>query len=113
MIGKRIKQQRKKMGYSISELAKRAGISKSYLSYIERDLQNNPSLQFLSKLAITLDTTIEYLLGEEESKRTQNKQLDDEWQVLITKAIDEGMSKAEFREFREFVRFKNWQQDKQ
>jgi len=111
MIGKRIKQQRNKMGYSISELAKRAGVSKSYLSYIERDLQNNPSLQFLSKIAVTLDTTLEYLLGEENVKRNEVLPLDDEWQVLLTKAIDEGMSKDEFREFREFIRFKNWKQD--
>ena len=108
MIGERIKKEREKKGYSITELAKRAGVSKSYLSYIERDLQNNPSLQFLSKLAETLDTTIEYLLGEEEDK--QNVVLDEEWKKLLLKAINEGMSKDEFREFRDYLRFKNWQE---
>ena len=44
MIGERIKQLRLEKGYSITELAEVSGVSKSYLSYIERNLQTNPSL---------------------------------------------------------------------
>ncbi|MDF1510369.1 helix-turn-helix domain-containing protein [Robertmurraya sp. DFI.2.37] len=104
MVGERIKELRKKKGYSISELAKYAGVSKSYLSYIERNVQKNPSLQFLAKLAKTLDTTIEYLLGQD------SEELDEEWIDLIKKAIDNGVDKAEFQKYLEFVKFKRWEE---
>lgn len=108
MIGERIRQLRRKKRYSITELAKRAGVSKSYLSYIERDVQNNPSLQFLSKIAITLETSIEYLLGDSPNSTEYTEQLDGEWTMLLQKAIDDGMSKEDFREYRDFIHYKNW-----
>lgn len=106
MIGQRIKKLREKKGYSITELAELAEVSKSYLSYIERNVQNNPSLQFLSKLVTPLDTTVEYLLGGR--KKDEEEKLDEEWRVLIQKGIEDGMSKEDFRQFSEFVRFQKW-----
>ncbi|WP_019155876.1 XRE family transcriptional regulator [Robertmurraya massiliosenegalensis] len=105
MVGERIKELRKRKGYSISELAKHAGVSKSYLSYIERDVQKNPSLQFLSKIAKTLDTNIEYLLGQE-----IEEELDEEWIALIKKAIDDGVDKSEFQKYLDFIKFKKWEE---
>ena len=43
MIGKNIAEIRKKRGYTLSELAELANISKSYLSNIERNINKNPS----------------------------------------------------------------------
>lgn len=110
MIGERIKKLRKKKRYSITELAELAGVSKSYLSYIERNLQNNPSLQFLSKLAAPLDTSIEYLLGNEEIRTEPSIEefLDEEWREMIENAINEGMSKEDFQHFRDYIRFLEW-----
>lgn len=105
MIGQRIKKLRQKKGYSITELAELADVSKSYLSYIERNVQNNPSLQFLSKLVVPLDTTVEYLLG---SNKPSDERLDEEWRLLIQKGIEAGMSKDDFRQFSEYVRFQKW-----
>ena len=51
MIGERIKNLREQKGYSITQLAELANISKSYLSQIERNVQKNPSIDFLMKLA--------------------------------------------------------------
>jgi XRE family transcriptional regulator, master regulator for biofilm formation len=110
MIGLRIRCLRQKKGYSISELAKRAGISKSYLSQIERNLQVNPSLQLLSKLARSLDATLDDLIGVEQEDIHNNEQLDQDWAVLVNRAIDKGMSKEEFKELSGFIRFKNSQQ---
>lgn len=107
MVGERIKELREKKGYSISELAKYAGVSKSYLSYIERNVQKNPSLQFLSKIAKTLDTSIEYLLGQD-----MEEALDEEWIALIKKAIDDGVDKSEFQKYLDFVKFKKWEERK-
>jgi len=109
MIGQRIKNLREKKGYSITELANLAAVSKSYLSYIERNLQNNPSLHFLTKVAAPLDTSIEYLLGDS----NEEEKLDEEWRRLIRNGIEEGMSKEDFRDFKDFVRFQKWKQSRE
>ncbi|WP_324777775.1 helix-turn-helix domain-containing protein [Virgibacillus senegalensis] len=109
MIGNRVRNQRKKKGYSITDLARAAKVSKSYLSYIERDIQQNPSLQILSKIASALDTSIDYLLGQQPEEPVKGTpKLDKEWEGLFQKAIDEGMSKDDFRDLLEYVKFKNW-----
>ncbi|MCM3767932.1 helix-turn-helix domain-containing protein [Neobacillus niacini] len=114
MIGKRIKRLRQEKGFSISELAKRADVSISYLSQIEREIQSNPSLQFLIKVSIPLETTIEYLLGNPPANDSQEMKLEDEWKRLIHNAIEAGLEKEDFREYLNFLRFQEWmkKQDK-
>ena len=114
MIGKRIRQLRKSRGYSLSELAEKAGVSKSYLSYLERDLQTNPSLQFLQKISVTLSTDIEYLLNgiHATSIKCNGTVLDEEWKQLLAKAIHEGMTKEDFIQFRDYLQFQKWQNNK-
>ena len=109
MVGKCLRELRQEKGYSISELAELAGVSKSYLSYIERDVQKNPSLQFLRKIAVTLETDVEDLLSNSTSSTSINEfVLDEEWKRLLNKAIEEGMSKNDFMEFRDYLKFKKW-----
>lgn len=112
MIGERIKTLREKKGYSITKLADLAGVSKSYLSYIERNMQNNPSLQVLAKIAYHLDTNIEYLLGEDLSPKVWVEDvLDEEWHSIIRDAVDEGMSKGDFRALKDLVRSHKWREE--
>lgn len=113
MIGKRIKSLRQGKGYSISELAKQAVVSKSYLSQIERGNQTNPSLQFLKKIAIPLETSIEYLLGSSSDNFSQEIQLDDEWKLLIHQAIKEGVDKKDFKEYINFLRYQEWMKEQE
>ncbi|PMC39600.1 transcriptional regulator [Bacillus sp. UMB0899] len=114
MVGERVRELRQEKGYTISELAELAGVSKSYLSYIERDVQKNPSIQFLKKIAIPLDTEVEDLLGATTSYDPLNTNfIDKEWNILLNKAIKEGMSKNDFKEFRDYLRFKKWINSKQ
>ncbi|MCM3217369.1 helix-turn-helix domain-containing protein [Niallia taxi] len=103
MVGTALKRLRLEKGYSINELSDRAGVSKSYLSYIERGIQKNPSLQVLSKLASTLDTHVEELL---ETNPTSTDNLDSEWVNLVEEAIKEGITKDEFSCYLEFIKFK-------
>ncbi|MFD2370796.1 helix-turn-helix domain-containing protein [Brevibacillus sp. GCM10020057] len=103
MIGTRIKHLRKEKGLSLSQLAERAGVAKSYLSSIERDIQSNPSLQFIEKIAQVLDVPINVLI-EKEPLTEQN--LDDEWSQLVLEAMRSGVSKEEFRGFLEFQKWK-------
>ncbi|MGG4490069.1 helix-turn-helix domain-containing protein [Metabacillus idriensis] len=113
MIGERIKSLRQKKGYSLSELAELSGVSKSYLSYIERDIQKNPSMQFLTKVAVSLGTDLEQLLAEDQdSKPKAEKQLDEEWTDLISEAIDQGLTKEDFRTFQDFIKFKHYKEKK-
>jgi len=107
MIGKKIKRIREQKGFSINELSEKAGVSKSYLSYIERGIQKNPSLQVLSKIAKTLDITVDYLLDKEVMNTSSNEVLIDEaWVSLVNDAIQNGITKEDFSYYLDFIKFK-------
>ncbi|MBY0595685.1 helix-turn-helix domain-containing protein [Bacillus bingmayongensis] len=103
MIGERIKRLRLQRGISLTELAEKAGVAKSYISSIERNLQKNPSIQFLEKIANVLQIPVDTLLHDE---TTSENQLDSEWTHLVKEAMNSGVSKEQFREFLEFTKWK-------
>jgi XRE family transcriptional regulator, master regulator for biofilm formation len=105
MIGERIKKHRIKRGISLSELAERAGVAKSYISSIERNIQQNPSIQFLEKVAAVLALPVNALLYDEEDEETI---LDQEWLKLVQEAMDSGVSKEQFRKF---IKFEKWSKE--
>ncbi|KEZ50341.1 MULTISPECIES: helix-turn-helix domain-containing protein [Metabacillus] len=109
MVGDQIRELRLEKGYSISELADLAGVSKSYLSYIERNIQKNPSLQFLKKIAFTLEVDLDTLIDEKDQETIP---IDDEWKELLGQAIAEGLSKEQFKDFQEYVKFQKWKHGK-
>jgi|SRR5690606_9636651 len=113
MIGDKVKKFRIEKGLSLTELAERAGVAKSYLSSIERNIQSNPSIQFLEKIASVLNIPIESLIHEPEQAENEETELDDEWKSLIHEAIESGISKEQFREFLEFNRWRMQQNAKQ
>lgn len=106
MVGQRIKYLRLKKGLSINELSDQSGVSKSYLSYIERGIQKNPSLQVLSKLANTLGTTVDDLLQTSPAKKLQLPELDEDWIQLVRDAINQGITKEDFSYYLAFIKFK-------
>lgn len=65
MDGNKLKRMRIEKGISLSKLSEQTGISKSYLSLIERNIQKNPSLDILEKIAKTFDVEVEYLVKRE------------------------------------------------
>ncbi|RSK28371.1 helix-turn-helix domain-containing protein [Bacillus sp. HMF5848] len=103
MIGDRLKKYRLQKGLSLSELAERAGVAKSYISSIERNLQTNPSIQFLEKVSTVLDIPLNSLLYDDTE---MDDNLDQDWLKLVKDAMDSGVSKDEFREFLEFNKWK-------
>lgn len=105
MIGKRIQQLRKKKNYSLTELSERAGVAKSYLSSIERGLQQNPSIQFLEKIGAVLGITVEEFL-QPEQRKAEFDSPDQEWNELVKEAMRSGISKREFRDFLEYNKWK-------
>lgn len=104
MVGKRVQQLRLKKGLSLSELAERAGVSKSYLSTIERDVQSNPSIQFLEKIAAVLNVPVDSLLQQDDAP--EKTDLDEDWYKLVQEAMASGVSKEQFREFLEFNKWR-------
>lgn len=63
MIGKNIAELRKRRGFTLTQLAERANMSKSYLSNIERDLNRNPSLEVMKKIGAVLNVDLLTLLN--------------------------------------------------
>lgn len=107
-LGQRIQRIRLAKGHSLSELAEIAGVAKSYLSNVERNIQSNPSIQFMEKIAEALETSVSLLLYGEPSS---DEPLDPEWSRLVQEAMTSGISKEEFREFLEFQKWKQNQKD--
>ena len=105
MIGDRVKALRKEKKMSLSELAEQAGVAKSYVSSLERNLQQNPSIQFLEKIAPVLGVTVNSLLDPENGKNN----VDTDWMNLAKAAMESGISKDQFKEFIEFNKWRSKQ----
>lgn len=101
MIGDRVKRLREEKKMSMTELAEKAGVAKSYLSSLERNLQTNPSIQFLEKISSVLDVSIDSLLHDK-----ADTQLDAEWLKIVQEAMESGVPKEQFREFIEFNKWR-------
>ena len=63
MIGKKIRNLRKKYRMTLTELAGKIGFTASYLSQLERDMIE-PSLTALRKICRTLDVPVYYFLED-------------------------------------------------
>jgi XRE family transcriptional regulator, master regulator for biofilm formation len=112
MIGSRIKRLRMLKGYSINELSEKAAVSKSYLSYIERGIQKNPSLHILSRIAKSLNISVEELLeGTQAQEPVDMESIDEGWVNLIYEAMDHGITKEEFSHYLEFIKFQKMKKD--
>ncbi|UUZ80797.1 helix-turn-helix domain-containing protein [Paenibacillus sp. P26] len=95
MIGSQIQKLRMQKRMSLTELAARAGVAKSYLSSIERDLQSNPSIQFLRKLAPVLGVNVQSLILQERPDKPDP--LDTEWVQIIQELNALGINKDSLR----------------
>lgn len=102
MIGERVRRLRQEKKMSLSELAEQAGVAKSYLSSLERNLQTNPSIQFLEKIAAVLTIPVDHLIHEQPDVEN----MDSDWVNLVKEAMDSGISKNQFREFLEFNKWR-------
>jgi XRE family transcriptional regulator, master regulator for biofilm formation len=108
MIGKNIYEIRMKKGLTLSSLAERANISKSYLSNIERNFNQNPSIQVIRKIALVLDVDIQVLLKTLESKEDKQPP-DKEWLDIVNELRESGIEKEQLQEYRTLIEFIKWQ----
>ncbi|WNR43784.1 helix-turn-helix domain-containing protein [Paenibacillus roseipurpureus] len=111
MIGHNISNLRKQRGFTLSELSERTGISKSYLSNIERNLKQNPSIHVMEKIALVLKVDLKTLLKIAVEAET-NQQLDQEWLEFIADIMKSGIDKASIQEYRILIEFMKWHHEK-
>jgi len=106
MIGKNIHEIRKKRGLTLSELAEKANVSKSYLSNIERELNDNPSIQVLEKISVVLGVDFRTILGSEPEPKILQ---DNEWLDFVNELKESGIEKENFQEYKTVFEFVKWQ----
>jgi XRE family transcriptional regulator, master regulator for biofilm formation len=111
LLGELIGNQRKQKGLTLSELAKRANISKSYLSSIERNLNLNPSLQVMSRIAVVLEVEIDAFLNPEKKSGPQHV-IDPDVIQLATELKETGIKKEEIKDYRTLIEFIQWSKNK-
>ena len=108
MIGTNIKHIREGQGLTLSECAHRASISKSYLSNIERNLNQNPSIHILEKVAAVLEVDLRSLIDTTPEKEVDS---DHEWLEFINDLKKSGVEKEQLQEFKKVIEFVKWQNE--
>lgn len=108
MIGSKIQEIRIKKKMTLTELAERAKISKSYLSNIERNLNQNPSIHIIKKIAEVLNVELNTLLTKDEETEGTN---DLEWIEFVQELRDIGIEKHRVQEFRTLIEFIKWKNE--
>ncbi len=63
MLGKRIKEFRKKKGFSQQKLAEKSGLSFNTITRMEQGIGDSPTLKTLIKLADVLEVGLDELAG--------------------------------------------------
>lgn len=63
MLGQNIRYLRQGKNLSLADLAAKSGVSKTYISDLENGLGGRPNVQYLYKIAIALETTIDALIN--------------------------------------------------
>lgn len=106
MIGENIQRIRHMKGLTLSELAERANISKSYLSNIERNLNQNPSIQIIERIATVLSVDFRMLTG---IKSVDEQFPEDEWLDFVKELKELGIGTEELQEYKSVIEFAKWQ----
>ncbi len=99
MIGDKIKSLRLKKELSAKQLAEATSLTPAYLSMLEKGKRTNPSLDIIQELANALDTTVDYLLSDDEDltdKVSKEKNdLTDKDKKDIEKSLDATLKQLE------------------
>ena len=107
MIGEKIKKYRNKKGISLTELAERSNVSKSYLNSLERNIKDNPSINLIKRIAKELDIDIANILDEEEVNR-KPADAEYDWVKFIDEAKKAGIESAHLLEYKELIEYIKW-----
>jgi transcriptional regulator with XRE-family HTH domain len=70
LIARRLREERRSRGWSLDELARRAGVSKAMLSKLERS-EASPTAALLGRISGALSLTLSSLLADVEAPRSR------------------------------------------
>lgn len=73
MIGDNIKKIRESKSIGVNELARIADVNASYISAIERNEKNNPSIKILNKIASALGVSMDEFFKPEPASAEKSK----------------------------------------
>ncbi|MBN8209764.1 helix-turn-helix transcriptional regulator [Bacillus sp. NTK071] len=110
MIGENLKKYRKAKGISLTELAERANVSKSYLNSLERNIKDNPSINLIKRIARELNTDIYSILGTDETKGAERYK-DGGWGEFIEEAERAGIEGEHLSDYKELISFIKWKKE--
>ena len=109
MISNNIYKFRKQRGISLSELAERAKISKSYISNIERNLNSNPSIKVIEKISSVLQVDLSVLINSEREEVTPL--VEEEWIHFINELKAAGIKIDDIRSNTQLMEYIKWRQE--
>jgi XRE family transcriptional regulator, master regulator for biofilm formation len=98
MLGTKIQKLRQEKKLTLTQLAQKTDISKSYLSYIERNIQTNPSIEVLVKIASALEVDLQTFLNSNKQgpKSIPNRKVHvTNWSDLINTVLESGLINEE------------------
>jgi XRE family transcriptional regulator, master regulator for biofilm formation len=111
MNGEYIRNRRKEKKLSLSELAQLANVSKTYLSSLERNIQKNPSLDIVEKIAGVLEIDTTLLINNLKNK--ENESITESTHNLIESYFElkkyiEGLDTFQLEKLKDFIEFTLW-----
>lgn len=109
MIGQRVREMRMEKKLSLSELAKRTKITKSYLSNIERNISTNPTIDVIQKLANGFKVHPSVLLNCKEDKKEPQSTNDS---LEYIKYRINFMDNEQLRELKDYADVIQWKREK-
>jgi XRE family transcriptional regulator, master regulator for biofilm formation len=111
MNGEYIRNRRIEKRLSLSELAQLANVSKTYLSSLERNIQKNPSLDIVKKIADVLE--IDPMLLINNIKNNENESIKENTHTPIESVFHlkkhiEELDTKQLENLRDFIDFTLW-----
>ena len=110
MIGERIRKYRRDKGYTLTELAERSKVSKSYLNSLERNVNDNPSINLVKRIAKELNIDLASILNDEGLTNSTTIQ-DNNWVEFIAEAKKAGINSYHLIEYKDLIEFIAWKKE--
>ncbi|GAB1793271.1 helix-turn-helix domain-containing protein [Priestia megaterium] len=109
MIGQRVREMRMEKKLSLSELAERTKITKSYLSNMERNISTNPTIDVIQKLASGFKVHPSVLLNWVENKKELRSTSDS---LIDIKNKINSMSNEQLEKLNDYIEVIEWKRRK-
>lgn len=91
IVGQRIRQLREGRGMSLGELETASGVTKGYLSQLERGEAVNPSVEAVRKIAYGLGAPVTELLGEDQEAESPHARMPAGFKAFLADAESRGV----------------------